>query len=171
MEVEVFNGIGKPIITVDSIGFEDCAYHVTFYLDVYDVSGIMYMGNEGIWIEPYKSSLKAFLLFDLRMKSGGRYVIELQDGENRKTNLQVKKEAIFHELDETVHLMRIRNGMDYEGYPLDMVFLVSARRGIIGSYLSTFPEENQKVDEYYINPWGEVNEFIDFSRKERRVLE
>lgn len=154
-----------------------CEYEVDFFiwfpekLGIDDIIGAtMFMNNQKIFIDPINSKFENFILFDLSINEFSNYEIEINFGDKKVKYKGFYENKIQADIGE-VKQFRIENlyyDSHFDGIKLDIVYFISEKYGVVGSYLTDELINGKKI---LISPAGNIFEkYIDYSNLERRKL-
>jgi len=163
----------KPFISIDSISKseEGCEYYVSTNMSTTGTSlvwnALMYQSDNVYyfrWLEPKSNE---FILFDLNAELNRPYKASIQYSDSLFKTLDCELERIilFHNEVEVYvfHIKDIYNYYHGDEFlsSLDVMFFVTAKHGVIGSYFTT---TNLDGTEVLISPAGEIlQDYIDYS--------
>ncbi len=155
----------------------ECDYKVALYLCIsgepIQGQGIMHYRDNSISIRLLNPSSKYFDLFNLTSNPGDTYnvPVEFDSNENgiRNSELIVKVDNKLLVSGEEIFIFRVFDFSCYNDERFDLVYFVTRKSGIIGSYISKF-DANQNL-EFYISPRGNIlPDLIDYSKKVKGAL-
>jgi len=115
---------------------------------------------------------KPFILFNLSSKVGTEKIVEIASTNGNKVLLKDQIRIVLEEkiLNSgcLIYKFRIKDFFLYEDSWFDIVYFVSSRRGVVGTYFSTYDSLHKEI---VIDPRGEIcREKIDYSKTKEGVF-
>ena len=182
----VFDGDYRksPVITITSESpVANCKYNIEYlfcfqsaiHSIFFNEDGEIYAKDSIFFIQIHKPELVPLPLFDLKKKPGDEYKVELKPI-TEYDSLQVDDVKVIFENrvmwnHQPVSIFRVKKSFCYIDEFYDVVYFVTVKNGIIGSYISSPHETEGEGTEYYAYPAGNVLEdLIDYSKKREFVL-
>jgi len=149
----------------------ECSYMIHTDMEVsgktIKTNGILTNVENAFFVEGVNSNDAQVKLFDFSKKVGDAYFVDFNPGSSIETKVSV--DDIIKKNDSSeVYLFRLTDSFSYQGHKSDLIFFVSAKRGIIGSYVSDFYNGQELV----IDQRGDILlSDIDYRKKEFRIME
>jgi len=133
-------------------------------------NGELFLENKVIYLALDSMKNKHLKYFDFNTEKGGSYLISFNSGRKitKTTQQEVQIEDVISvDGGEDVFLFRIIGGFVYEGESSDIIFFVSVKRGVIGSYVS---ERNNNGEIIAVERGDILRAHIDYSKKQFGTL-
>ena len=151
---------------------QGCSYYVNMFINLSDSTeihnAILYLENKQIFIKPENNNFDKFLLFDLTLEEYSKYPIKIKSKKGEYIFNSIFENKILTDIG-IVNQYRIENLYSDHfwktSFKCDVVFFVSEKYGIIGTYLT---DENSEGIKIIISPAGNIlEEYIDYTKFER----
>jgi hypothetical protein len=176
--VEFTNVKQSPAISITTTNENNgCEYRVVVALclggDPVHDEGIMTYRGDKISLSLLNPKSGEFVLFDFSYDSAESYVTKikldtLHDG-IKDIELKVRLDGKYKRMDEIIYAFRAFDFYCYGEYSYDIIYFVTERSGVIGSYISDFDLGTGK--EFFMYPSGDyLSDLIDYSKKTEAVL-
>ena len=166
--------ISPALSIVEPLDHSDCSFRVMLYLCVKGESiqneAILKYMDGSIMIKLLNPSSNYFSLFKLDADAGKIYESNVQFNSNAfgldSAKIKIRLEDKLNHGEILVY-----RGLDffcYDDEPFDIVYFVSPKRAVVGSYISKIHLDGS---EFYTSPAGNIfPELIDYSKKIEGVL-
>ncbi|HRE65424.1 MAG TPA: hypothetical protein PLM56_12170 [Cyclobacteriaceae bacterium] len=176
IEFESFPEENKPLISIESVNSSECDYNIEIgycpssFL-YFDSKGRLRKDRNGIWVSVREPSSLEFCFFKSNAKLGSLDSFKIEylknDFDLEVVTKKTKLERIIPMEGDEVFVFRVFQFFCYESDSLDVVYFLSFKKGILGSYVSYIDGST----EYYMIPKGNLfTNHIDYSKMKKGML-
>ncbi|MBT3301318.1 MAG: hypothetical protein HOD63_14365 [Bacteroidetes bacterium] len=165
------NSERPPLIKITGKDSSKCVYQAYVYIMLKDCTidsrGELFLKNDAFYLNVKDPSINNLRYFDFKKSLNEDYTIPITILDKKYSIKASVEEIVNWKEGIEVYVFRFQETYYYLDRPLDVILLCSKENGILGSYLTTYENENKIL----IAPGGEIlKDYIDYSDYKIRYL-